>query len=319
MNQTTAKPQIYMAPLEGITKFVYRNAHETTFGGIEKYFSPFIDGRINRPVKCNELNDILPENNPNITLIPQIMAKNADGFLATAKQIHELGYNEVNLNLGCPSLTVVRKGKGAGFLAYPEELHQFLRDVFADPLFVHGDMKLSIKTRLGKESLEEMHTLLDIYNEFTLSELILHPRLQCQYYKGTPDLDAFQYVYENSKNSLIYNGDLNTESDINSLMERFPKLHALMIGRGLLRNPALNTVQLDSNTFLQYHNLIFEGYQELLSGETPVLHKMKELWAYWIELFDDYKKPLKALKKSQHLNEYQHQVEVLVRDCWSNN
>ncbi|MDD3403242.1 MAG: tRNA-dihydrouridine synthase family protein [Hespellia sp.] len=323
----THKKQIYMAPLEGITKYIYRNAHQQVFGNITKYFAPFIDARINRPLKSRELHDLLPENNQNLSLIPQIMTNDSEAFLATAKQLEEIGYHELNLNLGCPSLTVVRKNRGAGFLSNPETLKQFFQNVYEDSSFASKDMKLSVKTRLGMESPEEMHTLIAIYNAFPLHELIIHPRVQTDYYRNTPDLDSFAFIQKESHIPLVYNGDLNTVSDVAALSKRFPDEHTLMLGRGLIRNPALSRElssheinytepaamqnTLTKKEFLTFHDTIFHGYQELLSGEIPVLHKMKELWSYWIFNFKDAKKPYKALNKSQHFKEYETQVNIL--------
>lgn len=341
----THKKQIYMAPLEGITKYVYRNAHQEVFGGITKYFAPFIDARINRPLKSRELHDLLPENNENLSLIPQIMTNDSEAFLATTKQLSSIGYHEINLNLGCPSLTVVRKNRGAGFLSHPSALKQFFQDIYADPSFASGDMKLSVKTRLGMESPEEMYELLRIYNDFPLHELIVHPRVQTDYYRNTPNLDMFEYIQKESRIPLVYNGDLNTISNVEAFSTRFPDVNTLMLGRGLIRNPALSRklssseLCADSYTFetnskvnrnalsvttstltkeelLMFHDVVFHGYQELLSGEMPVLHKMKELWSYWIDNFRDAKKPYKALNKSQHFAEYKAQVNTLFHDHW---
>ncbi|MDD3361049.1 MAG: tRNA-dihydrouridine synthase family protein [Hespellia sp.] len=319
--------QVYMAPLEGITKYVYRNAHNEIFGGVSKYFAPFIDARINRPLKSREINDLLPENNQNLSLIPQIMTNNSEAFLATAAQLRGIGYHEINLNLGCPSLTVVRKHRGSGFLNRPNDLKQFFQDVYNDSSFSSGDMKLSVKTRLGVESPDEMYVLLNIYNQFPLHELIVHPRVQTDYYKNTPNLEMFHFIRQESQILPIYNGDLNSVSDVVSLTERFPNTDTLMIGRGLIRDPAfarqINTAdntpqqnQLQKRELLAFHDSIYHAYQELLSGELPVLHKMKELWSYWIVNFADAKKPYKELNKSQTFKEYESRVTILFSSDW---
>lgn len=319
--------QIYMAPLEGITKYVYRNAHNEIFGGVSKYFAPFIDARINRPLKSREIYDLLPENNQNLSLIPQIMTNNLEAFLATAAQLRGIGYHEINLNLGCPSLTVVRKHRGSGFLSSPNDLKQFFRDIYNDPSFASGDMKLSVKTRIGVESPDEMYELLKIYNQFPLHELIVHPRVQTDYYKNTPNLEVFHFIRQESQILPIYNGDLNSVSDVVSLTERFPDTDTMMIGRGLIRDPAFarqisavdNTPepnQLQKGELLAFHDSIYHAYQQLLSGELPVLHKMKELWSYWIVNFTDAKKPYKELNKSQTFKEYESRINILFGSYW---
>lgn len=319
--------QVYMAPLEGITKYVYRNAHNEIFGGVSKYFAPFIDARINRPLKSREIYDLLPENNQNISLIPQIMTNNPEAFLATAAQLRGIGYHEINLNLGCPSLTVVRKHRGSGFLSRPNDLKRFFQTIYHDPSFASGDMKLSVKTRIGVESPDEMYELLNIYNQFPLHELIVHPRIQTDYYKNTPNLEMLHFIRQESQILPIYNGDLNSVSDVVSLTEQFPDTDTMMIGRGLIRDPAFarqisavdNTPeanQLQKGELLAFHDSIYHAYQELLSGELPVLHKMKELWSYWIVNFADAKKPYKELNKSQTLKEYESRVNILFGNYW---
>lgn len=299
-----------MAPLEGVTGYIFRNAQSDIFGGIDQYYAPFIDARINRPLKCKEIRDLLPENNFSIPLVPQIMGNNPEAFILTIRQLQELGYKECNLNLGCPSLTVVKKGRGAGFLGNPEALYDFFQWIFEDVSLAAGELKLSVKARLGMKQPEEIVRLLEIYNRFPISELILHPRLQTDYYRNTPNLDAFEQVYENSEHPLIYNGDVNTVSDAERIMNRFPNLSGLMIGRGMLANPALareikGGAQLSMEELKAFHNRIYEAYKDYLSGEASVLHKMKELWNYWIVNFEDSDKLFKKIKKSQNLKDYE--------------
>lgn len=311
--------QLYMAPLEGVTGYICRNAQHDMFGGIDKYYAPFIDARINRPLKSKEIRDILPENNPNIPLVPQIMGNNPEAFMLTVRQFQELGYSEFNLNLGCPSPTVVKKGRGAGFLGNPDALYDFFQWIYEDAAFASGELKLSVKARLGMERPEEMERLLIIYNRFPITELILHPRLQTDYYKNTTNLDAFEQVHRNSEVPLIYNGDVNTIDDGKKILERFPEIGGLMLGRGMLANPALareitGGAGLSMKELKAFHNRIYEEYQDYLSGEVSVLHKMKELWNYWIGHFEGGDKPLKKIKKSQHLRDYEQIVEQLFHE-----
>ena len=177
----------YFAPLEGITGYIYRNTYEKHFGGISKYFTPFITTNQHFKIQNREKKDILPENNRGIYLVPQILTNNAEQFIDMARKIQDLGYQEINLNLGCPSRTVVTKKKGSGFLAYPEELNQFLDEIF----WACQDMEISIKTRIGMENAEEFDRILQIYNKYPLKELIIHPRLQSDYYKNHPNMDVF--------------------------------------------------------------------------------------------------------------------------------
>jgi tRNA-dihydrouridine synthase len=298
----------YFAPMEGITGYIYRNAHHKVFSGIDSYFSPFISPVAKKDMKTKEKNDILPEHNEGYKLVPQILTNRSEDFIRIAKVLkNNYGYDEVNLNLGCPVRTVVSKKKGSGFLAYPMELNQFLAEIF-DGL----DMKISIKTRLGMNDSEEFDELLDIYNQYPLEELIVHARVQADYYKNIPNLEAFEKAVSESKNSLCYNGDLYSKEDIERIKERFPKVEKLMLGRGLLTNPALLQEELTKEKFLEFYHLVYEGYQEIMSGDIHVLYKMKELWHYMGELFEDGKKELKKIKKATRLTDYESAVRILV-------
>lgn len=111
------EPCCCFAPMEGITGYVYRSAHHALFPHVDRYFTPFLQPNQNHRFASRERNDVLPEHNKGITLIPQILTNRAEDFIWMAGELEALGYDEVNLNLGCPSGTVVTKYKGAGFLA----------------------------------------------------------------------------------------------------------------------------------------------------------------------------------------------------------
>ena len=207
--------KIYLAPLEGITGYTYRRALYNCFGGFDKYFIPFILPNQKGHLSTREKKDIMPENNEGMYAVPQILTKNAEDFIQTAETLQEYGYNEVNLNLGCPSKTVVTKGRGAGFLDRPDELDKFL-----DEIFRKCDMKISIKTRLGMDDPEEFEDLLTIYNKYPLEELIVHARVQKDYYKNTPHLETFGEAVERAKSPVCYNGDIVTEIGRASCRER---------------------------------------------------------------------------------------------------
>ncbi|MEQ8199412.1 MAG: tRNA-dihydrouridine synthase family protein, partial [Clostridiaceae bacterium] len=194
----------YLAPMEGITGYIYRNSYEKFFCNIDKYFTPFIVPNRSRSLKTKELRDILPENNKDINnIVPQILTNDSEGFIATAKKLQQLGYKEINLNLGCPSGTVVSKNRGSGFLAQREEL-----DVFLDEIFKMDHMKISIKTRIGKDSPEEFYELIKIYNKYPLEELIIHPRTRNDFYGNKPNLEVFKDALSLSTNPVCYNGDI---------------------------------------------------------------------------------------------------------------
>ncbi|MCR4640830.1 MAG: tRNA-dihydrouridine synthase family protein [Lachnospiraceae bacterium] len=233
----------YLAPLEGITGYIYRNAVREFFGeGIVKYFTPFIAPRQGRGMKRNEERDILPENNKELKLIPQILTKDAEDFLSLSQRIHEdYGYDEINLNAGCPSKTVTTHGKGAALLSDPEALDRLL-----DGIFSKSSLRISVKTRIGVESEEEFGPILEVYKRYPLSELIIHPRTQTDGYGGQIRMAAFIRAFRECSFPVIYNGDIFNITDYQEKMNvirsstpdgKLPP--AVMLGRGLVFDPAL--------------------------------------------------------------------------------
>ncbi len=309
--------KLYFAPLEGITGYIYRNAFHKAFEResniIDKYFSPFISPGVNQPLTPKELRDIHPDNNKGIYLVPQILANNPDDFLLATKYIKDLGYDEVNLNLGCPSGTVVAKKKGSGLLGEPDMLERML-----DKIYSTTDMKVSIKTRIGKESPEEFPEILNIFNRYPVYELIIHPRVRSDFYKNKPNMEMFSWAVKESEHSLCYNGDVVTVEDFKAIDNQYPSVDSIMIGRGFLQNPMLaNEIKDGAKPDMEYikyfHDLVMEGYIEVMSGERPVLFKMKELWCYLIKLFTDAERYGKKIRKAEKLSVYTDIVEELFR------
>lgn len=301
----------YLAPLEGITTYAYRNAYHRCFRTMDKYFTPFIVPHKEKKFSTREKKELSPENNQGLFVVPQLLTNNAEDFLKTAKDIIQFGYGEINLNLGCPSGTVVAKKKGSGFLAYPEELDRFL-----DEIYEKADYKISIKTRIGKENPEEFYKLLEIYNKYPLEELIIHPRVQTDYYKNIPNLEMFEEAYKYSKNPLCYNGDIFAKGDYDKFIQRFSEIDTIMLGRGIIANPALvnaleDESEITKESLRSFHNMIYEEYQRISSGDRNVLFKMKELWFYMANLFPDSDKLMKKIKKSEKLKDYEKAVETL--------
>ena len=312
--------KFYFAPMEGITGYVFRNAHHACFPSVDRYYTPFISPNQNRPMSPKEKRDVLPENNRNIPLIPQILTNNAIQFLQAAKVLADMGYEEVNLNLGCPSGTVVAKKRGAGFLSVPDELDEFFAQIYENELLADKKVKLSVKTRLGMEEPEEFDQLLDIYNRYPFEELILHPRVQKDYYKNKPRLEYFEKALEKSTNPVCYNGDLFTIADYRRFKERFPSADRVMIGRGFIGNPALieqiaaeesrtATTHEDTARLRQFHDRIYHEYLKIMSGDKNTIHKMKELWFYQKPYFDNADKAFKKIRKSRNMAEYEAAVQ----------
>jgi tRNA-dihydrouridine synthase len=304
----------YLAPLEGITGYIYRNAYHKCFQPMDKYFTPFLTPNQNKTLKSKELNDILPENNRGLKIVPQILTNHGADFISTVEKLQFFGYKEVNLNLGCPSRTVVTKNKGAGFLAQREQLNQFLEFVFSNTT-----ASISVKTRIGKESPDEFRELLKIYNQYPLEELIIHPRTQTDYYNNHPNLEMFQYGMENGKAPVCYNGDIFRKDDYENLRKEFQEVETVMLGRGILRNPNFagllkGEAELTKEKLQEFHDILYNSYKEVLFGDRNVLFKMKELWFYLINLFPDAQKYEKKIKKSQRGVEYEENVQKLFEE-----
>lgn len=306
--------KFYLAPMEGITGYIYRNAYEKNFYNIDKYFTPFIVANKSKSLKTKELRDVLPENNKCINIVPQILTNDSEDFIITSKRLEQLGYNEINLNLGCPSGTVVSKNRGSGFLALREELDKFLEEIFT-----LENMKISIKTRIGKDNPEEFYELIKIYNKYPLEELIIHPRTQKDFYGNKPNLEVFKDALSLSKAHVCYNGDIFTVNDYNKIIKDFPNLNSVMFGRGILSNPGLigeikEETFIDKKVLKNFHDEILNNYIELFKEEKNALFRMKELWGYMIYIFSDNKKYAKKIKKAQKLKDYNEAVSSLFQE-----
>lgn len=306
--------KFYLAPLEGITGFTYRNSYNRIFNNIDKYFTPFIVPNTSKSLKTRELRDILPENNRNINVVPQILTNDSEGFINTSRKLQELGYNEINLNLGCPSGTVVSKNRGSGFLAKLEEL-----DIFLDEIFKMDDIKISVKTRIGKDSPEEFYNIVKVYNKYPIHELIIHPRTRQDFYGNKPNLEVFKDGLTLSTNPVCYNGDIFTAEDYTKIEKAFPELNTVMLGRGILANPGLvglikDNIQLDKKLLKAFHDELLDNYMELYRDKNIAMLRMKELWSYMLYIFSDNKKYGKKIKKSQDLNDYKSGVFTLFEE-----
>ena len=304
--------KFYLAPMEGVTGYIYRNAYHAHFRPMDKYFTPFLAPKHNGGFSHREINDILPEHNEGMDTVPQLLTGNSEDFLRAARELKEYGYKEVNLNLGCPSGTVAAKGKGAGFLRDPEGLELFLEQVCEG--MERLGLELSVKTRLGIEEPEEFDRLLSIYNRFPLKELIIHPRVLKDFYKYTPRMEAFRNAFANSAAPVCYNGDIVDRESYERLTAAYPALDAVMIGRGLLADPFLiETLSGQAGTerrrtqierLSAFHQQILEGYCQTMSGDKNVLFKMKELWAHLIHFDPEWEPYIKKIRKAQRLGEY---------------
>lgn len=312
--------KFYFAPMEGITGYIYRNAYHDFFDcGIDKYFTPFIAVNQNGLTKRRELEDLSAANNRGLKIIPQLLGNKGREIAGYLQCLREMGYEEVNLNLGCPYQTVVSKKKGAGLLEDTDYLKRFLEDVFASP-----PVAVSVKTRIGMEQAEEFEKILGIYNQYPIAELIVHPRVREDFYRSSPDLSAFAFAAAESKAPVCYNGDIFTAGDYRSFTEKFLETDRIMLGRGLLANPGLlsgisagnpKTVPVEKDKLKAFHDRIYQDYRKAMSGDKDVLFKMKELWNYMQFLFENREKYIKKIRKANRAAEYESTVESLFRDC----
>lgn len=305
----------YLAPMEGITGYIFRQTLAEVFGPPDKCFTPFLSPNGSQAMTRREREDVLPEHNRGLLTVPQILANRSEHFLSAARELARMGYREVNLNLGCPSGTVVSKGKGSGFLAVPQKLDQFLEEIFEKT-----PMEISVKTRLGMEEPEEFLEILEIYNKYPLKELIIHPRVQKDLYKNHPRRELFQYAMGHSGHRLCYNGDLFTEADIREFLRELPGCGCLMLGRGVLANPALFRMTAggrgpDREELYRFQELLVEGYYERMADDRNVMFKMKELWFYLIRSFSGGERYIRKLKKVQRLGEYRLLMDQLFGEC----
>lgn len=299
------------APMEGVTSYLFRRVHARLFPGADRYYAPFIAPDSRGSFKASALRDLLPENNPGLHLVPQILCNHAQAFLLASAQLEQLGYREVNLNAGCPSATVVTKHKGAGLLLDLDSLSACL-----DGIFAACPLRVSVKTRLGLESAEEFAALLDVYRRYPLSELIVHARPRSAMYRGVPDRAAFALALQTAPFPVTYNGDIFSHAALASLEAELPGVTGVMIGRGAAADPALfrllrGGAPLGLAEFAAFHDALLDAF--LSSGLSAhfALSRLKELWYYWRCLFPSAAREVKAVLKARDLPSYRSAVAAL--------
>lgn len=296
------------APMEGVTGQHFRLAHDHWFGGVDQYYLPFLSPTHTHSFSKKEWQEVLPENNTGLRVVPQLLTRSSDDFLWAAAELAALGYTEVNLNLGCPSGTVVSKGKGSGFLGKPQELQ-----VFLDKVFSRCSIKISIKTRLGLTAPDEFYPLLELFCQYPIHELIIHPRIQKDFYKCPARREVFARVLPICTLPVCYNGDLATVEQCAQVSAQHPSLRAVMLGRGLIGDPALARKAkggkgADRETLRAFHDELYESYCSAFGSRHNAMMRMKELWFYMIGLFDENEKAAKALRKASDYAVFEAQV-----------
>ena len=306
------------SPLQGFTDFRFRNAQNKLFGGIDTFYSPYIRLNGKMVIKPSYERDLLPENNLDLEVIPQVITNDADEFLFVAKYVKELGYKELNWNLGCPYPMVTKSGMGSGLIANPDKINNILHKAHSE-----SDIIVSMKMRLGYDNSEEILDVLPILDTYPIKNIAIHARIGKQLYKGGVNLDAFQHCIDNSKHKLYYNGDITSVAKFHEMQERFPSIDHWMIGRGLISDPFLpsmiknNTSEYPSNKmelFSTFHDTLYAIYSESLSGSTHILLKMYHLWEYFSATFSNPHKVLKKIKKAQSIRNYEAAVAEIFKN-----
>jgi len=305
------------SPLQGFTDFRFRNAFHHYFGGIDTFYAPYIrlDGKL--VIKSSYQRDLQLENNTSLEVIPQVMTNDADEFLFVVKYIQDLGYNELNWNLGCPYPMVTKRGMGSGLIKEADQIAYILDRVHAET-----DVIVSMKMRMGYNDSSEILQTLPVLEKYPIKNIAIHARIGKQLYKGGVDLDAFQRCVENTSHTLYYNGDITSVAQFKAMQERFPSIEHWMIGRGLIADPFLPSM-IKANSFAYpenrlerfsaFHDTIYKAYDEFLSGPTPIKMKMLGFWEFFSQSFSDPQKTYKAIKKANNANAYQQAVSEILK------
>ena len=299
-----------LAPMEGITGYVFRRVHAECFGALDRYYTPFVPPpRVGSTFGGKNFKEIDPANNEGLNVVPQLLTKNADEFVWAAQLLAEMGYTEVNLNLGCPSGTVVAKGRGSGLLRDPDALEAFLRDICE-----RSPLPVSVKTRLGLEDVAEYARILAVYRGLPLAELIVHPRVQKDRYQGSPRWEPYGATLAAAPFPVAYNGDVFDTADRDELLAAFPATRHVMLGRGLLANPALARMMAGGppatrGELERFHDALFHAYEEAIGGNA--VFRMKEWWFYAKCAFADPLAVHRAVRKVRRAGEYEDAVRTI--------
>ena len=290
----------YFAPMEGITDSVYRRLHHKYFPGVDAYYMPFLSPTIHRQLTNREARELPYADTVGFYAVPQLLTKVSEDFLWAAQQCKDRGYDEVNLNLGCPSGTVVAKGKGSGMLRELDALDRFLEVIFAGT-----PLPISVKTRIGVNDPEEFPKILEIYNRYPIKELTIHPRVRKAFYKGTVDMDMFRYALEHTRIPLCYNGNLCTKSEISAFSAKFPQVDSVMLGRGLIADPGMLSPGGTTVAKLEaFYDELTEEYVREFGGPRNAMFRLKENWRFTVCMFDDHEKLKKKLLKTTDIQEF---------------
>ena len=301
-----------LAPMEGVTGCAFRAAHAECFGELDRYYTPFlVPPRVGHPFASRYARELCQESDHGLSVIPQLLTKNADEFVWAAQLLADMGYGEVNLNLGCPAGTVANKGRGSGFLCNLPDLESFLDGVCA-----RSPLPVSVKTRVGFSSDSEFEDILELFCRFPLAELIVHPRVREDFYQGVPRRQAYGEALARAPFPVAYNGDVFSVADFESLVEAYPRTRHVMLGRGVVANPALARMieggpAVTISELEHFHDLLFHTYEEQMGGNA--VFRMREWWSYAKGLFANPLSVQRAVRKVKRANEYKATASRIFR------
>ncbi|MDX1270654.1 tRNA-dihydrouridine synthase family protein [Bizionia paragorgiae] len=308
--------KLLSSPLQGFTDYRFRNAQQKYFGGIDTFYAPYIRLNGKLKIKSSYERDLLPENNTTLEVIPQVITNDAEEFLFVAKYVQDLGYKELNWNLGCPYPMVTNRGMGSGLICDPNKI-----DAILERAHTETDILVSMKMRMGYETPEEILHTFPILEKYPIKNIAIHARIGKQLYKGGVNLEAFEKCISTSKQKLYYNGDITSVAGFKAMQDRFPSIDHFMIGRGLIADPFLpsmiknNTTEYPKNRwtiFKEFHDEIYHQYNATLSGPTPIKMKMLGFWEYFSQSFSNPQKTYKKIKKASNPVKYQAAVAEIL-------
>lgn len=300
----------YFAPMEGLTDSIYRRLHHKYFPGVDRYFMPFLSPTIHRSLTHKEDRELPMADSVGFAAVPQVLTKVSGDFLWAAQVCLDRGYDEVNLNVGCPSGTVVSKGKGSGMLRDMAALDRFLEEIFRD-----SPLPISVKTRLGIENPDEFPAILEVYNRYPIKELTIHPRVRKQFYDGKVSMELFDYAVTHSANPLCYNGDIRSLSQVEGLKQAYPQLESVMIGRGLVADPGMLSGGTDKAPLEGFLNELMAVYEVEFGSTRNAIFRLKENWGFLHGRFEDSEKLWKQLRKTTDGEEFKAITKEFFHSC----
>lgn len=300
----------YFAPMEGLTDSIFRRLHHKYFPGVDRYYMPFLSPTIHRTLTHKEDRELPMADSVEFAAVPQVLTKVSEDFLWAARVCADRGYDEVNLNIGCPSGTVVSKGKGSGMLRDVPALDRFLEEIFAA-----SPLPVSVKTRLGMEDPEEFPAILEVLNHYPIRELTIHPRVRKQFYDGSVHMEMFDYAVEHSTNPLCYNGDILSLAQAEAIAEKYPNVEAVMIGRGLVADPGMLSGSTDISALEGFLTELLSVYEVEFGGSRNAMFRMKENWGFLHSRFEGSDKLWKQLRKTTDVSEFKSLSAQILHTC----